>query len=526
MHGQVGDITGSATAKSISRLSWASGVDRSSSLLRALAEAFGVCLVVALFFSPHFVAWRAWGIRPDLFDQCETGRAAVALWQVDHLGEPVEHKYQGIQRWRFLFPAVARAFCLPAVLHLAVYPIGAVLAVAYLSWILQAFVVGWWRLAALTALTANAWFFTSTGWLAYSDGWVALGLLVVAFSGSAAAKAVACLALPWCDDRFVIGLPVAVTVALSQLLQSTLVSPKAAAWSCAVRLASVAVPIAVFVAARLAIEARSDVNTLANPLFPPVGDHLRTVAWRGWECLRAAWLFVLLALLPKPGHAVWPSCVLATAAAVSFPAAFFTCYDLSRAGVVLLPLACLGVQRAAGERRQRRIIPVVAALNLLLPATHIMVTHAGPSIVPIRGFANACREYLRPTGEYAPATYLEAAVRQAAAKDFAAADWLLQIGRDLGGDEAAVVRTSAILLSEKGELDAACNLLRERLAADSRAITSAALLAVLLEEAGKCEEAIVVARGIIDDLPADDAESAAARATAQRVLSRCQEHAP
>jgi hypothetical protein len=526
MHGQVGDITGSATAKSISRLSWASGVDRSSSLLRALAEAFGVCLVVALFFSPHFVAWRAWRIRPDLFDQCETGRAGVALWQVDHLGEPVEHKYQFIQRWRFLFPAVARAFRLPAVLHLAVYPIGAFLAVAYLSWILQAFVVGWWRLAALTALTANAWFFTSTGWLAYSDGWVALGLLAVAFSDSATATTLACLALPWCDDRFVIGLPVAVAVAIWRLLPGMPASPAAAVRACGARLMPIAVPIALFVATRLAIETRSDVNTLGNHLFPPVADHLRTVEWGGWECLRAAWALVLIAIVPKTGQPASYGLMLTAAGVVSFAAAFFPTYDLSRAGVVLLPLACLGVTTAAGKRPQRWIIPIVAGLNLLLPATHIMVTHAGPSIVPIRGFAMECREYIWPTRQYAPATYIDAAVRQAAEKDFAAADWLLQIARDLRADEGAVARAAALILSETGEADAARQQLEKRLSSHPQDITSAAVLAVLLEEAGRYEEAIVVARGIIDDLPADDAESAAARATAQRVLSRCQEHAP
>jgi hypothetical protein len=335
--------------------------------------------------------------------------------------------------------------------------------------------------------------------------------------------AVACLALPWCDDRFVIGLPVAVAVALWQLLHRAPASPQAAFWSCTARLAPVAVPIAVFVAARFAIEARSDVNTLGTHLFPPVAAHLHTVAWGGWECLRFAWLFVLLAMLPMPGRPAWQSLMLAAAAAMSFPSAFFTTYDLSRAGVVLLPLACLGVQKAAGGGLQRWMIPVVATLNLLLPATHVMVTHAGPSIVPIHGLPVEYREWLRPTGLYAPTTYLEAAVRQAAEKDFAAAEWLLQIGRDLGGDEAAVVRTTAMLISEKGESDAACNLLRERLAVDPCDVRSTALLAVLLEEAGKYAEAIVVARRIVDDLPADREESAAARATARRVLTRCQE---
>jgi hypothetical protein len=500
--------------------------DNHPSMVRAVAEACCVCLLVALFFSPHVTAWRAWSWRPDIFDQCETGRAAVALWQVDHLGEPVEHKYQSIQRWRFLFPAVARALRLPATLHLLLYPTGALLAVAYLSWILQPFVAGWWRLAALTAITANAWFFTATGWLGYSDGWVALGLLAVAFSSSAAATAVACFTLPWCDDRFVIGLPVAVGVSSWWLLQGTSVSTRAAVWSCAARLVPVAVPIAVFVAARLAIEARSDVNMLDNPLFPPLVDNLQTVAWGAWECLRAAWVLVILALLPTARSQAWPSLMLAAATAASFAPAFFVPYDLSRAGVVLLPLACLGVQAAASRNWQRWFIPVVGALNLLLPASHVMVTQAGPSIVPIRALYDEYLEWIRPTEQYDPTTYVEAAVRQAVKKDFAAAEWLLQIARDLRGDEAAVVRAAALILAEKGAGDEARKQLEGWLAGQPHDITSAALLAVILEEAGLCAEAIVVARRIIDDHSPDQKESADAIATAQRVISRCQEHGP
>lgn len=496
------------------------------SIVRALAEACCVCLLVALFFSPHVAAWRAWSWRPDLFDQCETGRAAVALWQVDHLGEPVKHEYQFIQRWRFLFPAVARALRLPAALHLALYPTGALLAVAYLSWILQPFIAGWWRLAALTAITANAWFFTATGWLGYSDGWVALGLLAVAFSSSAAAKAVACFALPWCDDRFVIGLPVAVSVSLVRLLRGPPVAMKAAAWACAARLLPIAIPIGFFVVARLLIEARSDVNTLGNHLFPPVSDHLQTVAWGAWECLRAAWLLVIFALLPTAGRTAWTSLLLGFAGALSFCSAFFTTYDLSRAGVVLLPLACLGAEAVAARAPLRWIIPVVATLNLVLPANHVMVTHAGPSIVPIDGIFDVLREWNQPTKQYAPTTYLEAAVRQAGERDFAAAEWLLQIARDLRGDEAEVVRAAALILSEKGEGAAARKQLANWLSSHPHDSRSAALMAVLLEEAGQYAEAIEVARRIIDDLAADDGKSAATLATARRVISRCQEHAP
>jgi predicted Zn-dependent protease len=154
-----------------------------------------------------------------------------------------------------------------------------------------------------------------------------------------------------------------------------------------------------------------------------------------------------------------------------------------------------------------------------------MVTHAGPSIVPIHGLPVEYRECVRPTGQYAPTTYLEAAVRQAAEKDFAAAEWLLQIARDLGGDEAALMRTDALIRSEQGDADAARQKLEEWLSAHPQDTASAALLAVLLEEAGRHDEAIVVARRIVDDLSVDHEESAAARATAQRVLTRCQEQA-
>jgi hypothetical protein len=111
--------------------------------------------------------------------------AKSALWQVDHLGEPVPNRFLEIQRWRLLGPAVARAFRFPPGLHLSLYPLGAFFAVWYAWRVLAAFgVPPLLRLAGLTAVTANAWFFTATGWLAFMDGWVALGLMGVAFSRS------------------------------------------------------------------------------------------------------------------------------------------------------------------------------------------------------------------------------------------------------------------------------------------------------------------------------------------------------
>jgi len=52
--------------------------------------------LVTVRFAPRLVVWRAWALRPEIFDQPETGRAQVALWQVDHLGEAIEHRYQKV----------------------------------------------------------------------------------------------------------------------------------------------------------------------------------------------------------------------------------------------------------------------------------------------------------------------------------------------------------------------------------------------------------------------------------------------
>jgi len=90
-----------------------------------------ICGVVLVLFCPHLIAWRSWAVQPDIFDQPETGRGTVALWQVDHLGEPIPSRFLEIQRWRLLGPAVARAFRLPPGLHLSLYPLGAFFAVWY-----------------------------------------------------------------------------------------------------------------------------------------------------------------------------------------------------------------------------------------------------------------------------------------------------------------------------------------------------------------------------------------------------------
>jgi hypothetical protein len=100
------------------------------------------------------------------------------------------------------------------------------------------------------------------------DGWVALGLMGVAFSRSLWPKVLACLLLPWADDRFLIGLPAAVL--LTQLPPNAQEAPPRPA----AIVAAIGIPVSVFLGLRLVIERYCALNTFGAHPYPPILAHV------------------------------------------------------------------------------------------------------------------------------------------------------------------------------------------------------------------------------------------------------------
>lgn len=424
-------------------------------LLGGLA-AVAICGIVLVPFFPHLIAWRSWRVQPEIFDQPETGRATVALWQVAHLGDPIPNRLLVVQRWRLLGPVIARMLQLPPAVHLSLYPLGALAAVWYAWQILASRgVPPIPRVAGLIAVTATGWFFTATGWLAFMDGWVALGLMVVAFSGSLWLTGLACLLLPWADDRFLIGLPAA-----ALLTQLPLPSPRGPAKPSRPPIGIVAaagIPVAIFLLARVILEQRFALNTLANHLYPPILAHPAGYGFGLFSSLRAAWLLVLAGLWLAWRQQPTIGTLLAALTLGSIAAASGLAYDVSRSGVVVIPLllwtiaawpavgpamasASLGPGSPARDWFFRYgatlFLCLIAAANLCLPAYHHTLAWSSR----IRPVWTELTFLVHPPPRYDPRTYLAAAVEQIAKGDHSAAAWLLSIAESLGADAGVVDR--------------------------------------------------------------------------------------
>src|SRR5688572_3442880 len=151
---------------------------------RAGVLALGVGLLLLVFFSPSWVAFRAWERVPEVFWQVIPVRRGshVALQVADPFVAIADPLHRIVQ-WRLLMPLCGHYLGLAPELVLALAHVGCVLVLALLIELGRRRGYGW-RECALLALVggAGAWFFTATGWLGYYDSWLVLGLLAVAWA--------------------------------------------------------------------------------------------------------------------------------------------------------------------------------------------------------------------------------------------------------------------------------------------------------------------------------------------------------
>lgn len=488
--------------KTIGRSSWlrAAGLD-----WRLVFAAAAACMVVLWVFAPRIGVWIAWWRAPEFIYGPEVGRAKTAVWQAANLGAEIADPIHKILRWRLLFPGIAAGLGLSAFWHLALYPLGALCAAAWALRVLRdrgvAPGVAW--LGVLT-FAANAWFFTATGWLAYADAWVVLGLLIVAYSRAFWPAVVAGVLFPWCDDRFVLALPFALAcrwLAFGETgPRDWKQSLKEGVW--------VGLGAAVFVVARIFLELSGGTGSLSTYAPPSLSDAPGVFVWGWWEGWRAAWGLVVAALA-----AVWirdgsrvAACV-ALAAAGTFAVAFFTAFDLSRAGLMLCPLVLAGLLVLARLSVGARLIAGLAAINLLLPATHIIANMQTP-IWPLRvELANR----LEPRPPYAAAPYAQQAVELWRAGQREEALRVLDIARRLDPFDTTVAQSTAILAMEQGAPDRALLVLDAHLLAFPDDRGARVLLAEVLSAVGLKPEAAAHARMAGEGL---SAESEVARRSA------------
>jgi len=263
----------------------------------------------------------------------------------------------------------------------------------------------------------------------------------------------ACLLMPWADDRFLIGLPAAVL--LTQLPPNAEKQPSHRCPPATELVAAIGIPIALFLMLRLVIERYCALNTFGSHPYPPILTHLSAYLF-GLTCaLRAVWLLVpvglWLAWRQRPAIGI----PLALVTCVSIAAASGLAYDVSRSGVVVIPLILwtiaawpqagfLQATEFNGAVPSSRLwffqyggacaLWAIAAANLCLPAYH----HTLNWSCRIRPLWTELRLLDHPPPRYDPMSYANAAVAQLDKGDPSAAAWLVAIAESLGCEKHVV----------------------------------------------------------------------------------------
>jgi len=234
--------------------------------------------------------------------------------------------------------------------------------------------VGWSALTGALACTSS-WFFISTGWLGQFDVFYLIGLMVVVFTPPPFAVWAACTLAPWCDERFLLILPACLVLRWAR-------SQPAARRRA---LLAAAAGIAPYVLLRLWAAAQGDAS-IGRQLGGQESElhaYLRNLPDGWWMGFRTGWMLIGLgvagaaAVLPRPGRLLLILSLLGGLGAIALLA-----WDISRSIAVLLPFLVHGaiVLRQRWPRAGWRVLAAAAALNIVLPASHVVETHR----IPIR----------------------------------------------------------------------------------------------------------------------------------------------
>jgi hypothetical protein len=324
--------------------------------LRLIAFAVGASLALSLFFfSP-----RLWLMQRYLPGTYQWDRAHTFLLQCE---DPFRRDIEPAMLWRLLPPLLCHVCGLRGTNALALPWFGVVAAMTLVATLLARrnpdprFVFGGTLLFATTSAVL-----VPTGWLGMNDAWVWLGLIAVSFCESRRAWFAAALLCPWIDERFLIGLPLAWVVRMSD--REANLRPN---------LLICGVGLLPYFALRFAFSANSETagvthNYLATQLpttfllLP-----LAPLAW--WMGLRTAWLAVIFGALRRP----W---LLGTTMVLTLFVALVLASDMSRCAALLTPAVLLGVFRSADQwpAVAPRAVLFTGIANVVIPAAHITYT--------------------------------------------------------------------------------------------------------------------------------------------------------
>ena len=224
-------------------------------------------------------------------------------------------------------------------------------------------------------LSGSSWFFISTGWLTYTDSWIVFAFLAIVYARSPWSLLIVGALAPWIDERFVIGLPLAIFVRTVRPADEPVFATRNhMEWIACLP------GVIIYVGIRLWALATRD-HTSASFLTAnldathAIGVPAARYALGLWDGIRAGWIFVGWALIEafrRSGK--WARLILV---AITLPALVFTLViaaDLSRAPIILLVWFLPGIEYAWRSRPKaaKLLLCLAAAVNFLTPADQVV----------------------------------------------------------------------------------------------------------------------------------------------------------
>lgn len=357
-----------------------------------------IMAVTLFFFSPRFVYWTFLDSKAGALGP-EASRAQKILLQLEDPFAKIDDPSNVVIQWRLLFPLLGHYLRLPPKLYLSLPYLGCFLSLSLILVQARRATESLLEASLITALAAScSWFFVSTGWLGYFDSFYILGLLLITFYKPRWVLLLACLLLPWVNERFIFGLPLVMTLRafhcghLNRERYLTFVKD----------IVLSAMVLSLFLLPRLFVTQDNDSvsGILLNKFF--FAQHLREVPQKvlhgSWFGLRFAWLGVLAFLVPFSRQ------VSRWSLAFTLCIILFTIYgaisiagDISRSTSLLVPVIVLGAVQFASSPQiskswRQRVLLGIVLLNWTLPTQHIIVSLD----VPIKSFLEEWKTYKDP----------------------------------------------------------------------------------------------------------------------------------
>ncbi|MDF1665610.1 MAG: hypothetical protein P1V97_27875 [Planctomycetota bacterium] len=332
------------------------------------------------FFSPRYAYW------PLLYSNAgslgpEASRAQQILLQLEDPFAKIDDPSNVVIQWRLLFPLIGHYLKLPHTVFFALPFLGCFLSLLLILTNAAKETKSFLEAILITAIAAScSWFFVSTGWLGYFDSYYILGLLLISFYKPRWILLLCCLLLPWVNERFIIGLPLAMTIRAIRFDHLNRENYKTFLTDIALG----AIFIGPFLAVRLlATKSNDGISGLIIENFF-FANHFknkpRKMLLGAWFGLRLAWLGVCYYCLTAQANAKAESkAFLFVIVIFSIYAALAISGDTSRTLSLLLPAIVLGLVLFSSQSRLARhwrtiTLFALLALNLILPTQHIVLS--------------------------------------------------------------------------------------------------------------------------------------------------------